>query len=108
MASVAEATDRAYSFVVVTTKALPDVLPTSKLVEPLLSSAYTHPQPTYVILQNGLGVEKDLHEALLTRDPTLKPRIITAAVWIMANLVDNAVKHNLNVSTVCLCGLPGS
>ncbi|KAG9015480.1 hypothetical protein FRB94_000085 [Tulasnella sp. JGI-2019a] len=89
--SVAEAADRPYKYVVVTTKALPDVLPTSKLLEPLLAKTYTHAQPTYALLQNGLGVEKDLYAKLSDRKPSTIPRVITCAVYIVANTAGNTV-----------------
>ena len=59
--------DRSYSHVVVTTKAIPEITRTPDLLAPLLSPPYTskYSQPTYVLLQNGLGVERDLYEALI-------------------------------------------
>ncbi|KAG8890601.1 hypothetical protein FRB98_007155 [Tulasnella sp. 332] len=93
MASVAEAADRQYSYVMVTTKALPDVLSTPKLLEPFLLPSYRYPQPTYVLLQNGLGVETDLHAKLVDRIISPSPRIITAAVYCDANLVGRIMKH---------------
>ncbi|KAG9039620.1 hypothetical protein FRB95_009201 [Tulasnella sp. JGI-2019a] len=91
--SVAEAADRSYSFVLITTKALPDVLPTSKLLEPLLSPSYTYPQPAYALLQNGLGIEKDLYAGLTKRAPLAPPQIITCAVYCDANLIENDMRH---------------
>ncbi|KAG9039601.1 hypothetical protein FRB95_009181 [Tulasnella sp. JGI-2019a] len=93
VASVAEAADRLYKYVVVCTKALPDVLPTSKLLAPLLEPSYTHPQPTYVLVQNGLGVEKDLYARLLERDPSATPQIIACAVFIVAQMSGNTVTN---------------
>ncbi|KAI5826585.1 6-phosphogluconate dehydrogenase C-terminal domain-like protein [Schizophyllum commune Tattone D] len=94
--SVAAAADRPYSHVFVATKCVPDVIKTSKMLAPLLSSPYTErfPQPTYVLLQNGLNVEKDLYEALSALSlPT--PRIISTALYIMANMLSpNVVQHN--------------
>ena len=60
--SVAEAADIQYSYVVVATKAVPDLIQTYKILEPLLSQDYVvrFSQPTYVLLQNGLNVEVDL------------------------------------------------
>ncbi|KAF8168580.1 hypothetical protein BJ912DRAFT_1001516 [Pholiota molesta] len=70
--SVADAADRPYSYVVVTTKAVPEVVKTSKILGPLLANEYTakFAQPTYVLVQNGLNVEVDL-----------------TALWIGTNLV---------------------
>lgn len=97
IASVAEAADRQYAFVVIATKALPDVLLTSKLLESLLSPSYTFPQPTYVLLQNGLGVEADLYQSLTQRKPPPLPQIITTAVYCASNLVGNTMEHPANI-----------
>lgn len=87
--SVSEATDRTYKYVLITTKALPDISPTPQILAPLLTTEYAtqHGAPTFVILQNGLGVEKDLYAAVQSAWPTSKPQILSAAVYIQANLV---------------------
>ncbi|TRM67984.1 ketopantoate reductase PanE/ApbA-domain-containing protein [Schizophyllum amplum] len=93
--SVAAAADRPYSHVFVATKCTPDVVKTSKILAPLISAPYAvrFPQPTYVLLQNGLNVEKDLYEALSAFAPSA--RIISTALYIMANLLGpNSVQHN--------------
>lgn len=55
-------------------------------LSPLLDK-YSHPQPTYVLAQNGLGVEKELYAALGARN---KPSvIISCAVYVMANVLEN-------------------
>jgi 2-dehydropantoate 2-reductase len=100
VSSVAEAADRPYSYVVLTTKAIPEVIKTSRVLEPLLSSPYSerHPQPTYVLLQNGLGVERDLYHSVKALDQG-EPKIISTVVWIATNLVEkNVVDHNHFVS----------
>ncbi|KAG8711626.1 hypothetical protein FRC11_002297 [Ceratobasidium sp. 423] len=86
--SVAEAADRAYKYVLITTKALPDIAPTPQILAPLLSEEYSkrYPSPTFVLLQNGLGVEKDLYAAIESSWKA-KPRVLSAAVYIQANLV---------------------
>ncbi|KAJ8596026.1 6-phosphogluconate dehydrogenase C-terminal domain-like protein [Rhizopogon salebrosus TDB-379] len=94
--SVAEAADRPYSYVVLTTKAIPEVMKTPRILEPLLSRPYIekHPQPTYVLLQNGLGVERDLYHSVKALDQG-EPNIISTVVWIGTNLVEkNVVSHN--------------
>ncbi|KIK46049.1 hypothetical protein CY34DRAFT_800925 [Suillus luteus UH-Slu-Lm8-n1] len=96
VSSVAEAADRPYSYVVLTTKAIPEVIKTPRVLEPLLSSPYSerHPQPTYVLLQNGLGVERDLYHSVKALNQG-EPKIISTVVWIATNLVDkNVVDHN--------------
>ncbi|KAH6910591.1 ketopantoate reductase PanE/ApbA-domain-containing protein [Coprinopsis sp. MPI-PUGE-AT-0042] len=78
-------------YVVVATKAIPELTTTPQLLEPLLSRPYVdqYSQPVYVLLQNGLGVEKDLYEAIRAFDQT--PKIASAAVWIGTNLVSAGV-----------------
>ncbi|KAH0831189.1 hypothetical protein J3R83DRAFT_13767 [Lanmaoa asiatica] len=94
--SVTEAADRQYSHVVLTTKAIPEVVKTPSVLDALLSPPYTdkHTQPTYVLLQNGLGVERDLYDCIksLSRGD---PKIISTVVWIATNLAGkNQVSHN--------------
>ena len=90
--SVADAADRAYSYVIVTTKAVPDVIRTSDILNPLLSAPYCdkYAQPTYVLIQNGLNVELDLYQALKSLAKG-EPRIINTAVYISANLLDDNI-----------------
>lgn len=91
--SVADASDCAYSYVVVTTKAIPEVICTSELLKTLLSSPYCdkYAQPIYILLQNGLNVEVELYRAIETLAKG-KPRIISAAVNIWSN-DDGTVEH---------------
>ncbi|KII92998.1 hypothetical protein PLICRDRAFT_35165 [Plicaturopsis crispa FD-325 SS-3] len=95
--SVAEAADREYAFVVVTTKAIPEVSTTAALLSPFLAPPYTktYKQPTYVLFQNGLNVEKDLQAALEGLDQDELPRIISASLFIHTNvLAGNVVDHS--------------
>ncbi|KAG8692683.1 hypothetical protein FRC08_009604 [Ceratobasidium sp. 394] len=87
--SVQEAADRQYKYVLITTKALPDINPTPQILAPLLVPGYASkfPPPTFVILQNGLGVEKDLYAAAQSAWSASEPCILSAAVYIQANLV---------------------
>ncbi|THH12646.1 hypothetical protein EW146_g7503 [Bondarzewia mesenterica] len=77
--SVAEACDRPYAYVLLTTKAIPEVIRTATLLSPLLSPSYVkaYPQPTYVLMQNGLNVEKDLYKAIESLGQV--PKIISTA-----------------------------
>jgi len=98
--SVAEAADQKYSYVVVTTKAVPDVIKTPQILAPLLSKEYINrfPQPTYVLIQNGLNVEVDLYNSIKALDHG-EPSIVSTALWIGANLLSpNLVEHNDFVS----------
>ncbi|KAI0922950.1 hypothetical protein AcV5_009808, partial [Taiwanofungus camphoratus] len=95
--SVSQALDRSYSYVVVTTKAIPELVRTPKLLAPLLSPPYLndHSQPTYVLMQNGLNVEVDLYQTLKNLDGTRDPSIISTAVWIGTGMLDGTtVEHN--------------
>ncbi|KAG9128436.1 hypothetical protein FRC07_012544 [Ceratobasidium sp. 392] len=87
--SIQEAADRQYNYVLITTKALPDINPTPQILAPLLATDYAskYPPPTFVVLQNGLGVEKDLYSEVRSAWSTSEPRILSAAVYIQANLV---------------------
>jgi hypothetical protein len=69
---------------------------TPTLLAPLLTGPYAEkfPQPTYVLVQNGLNVERDLYDAIekLQKGP---PSIISAALWIATNLQEgNLAVHN--------------
>jgi len=93
--SVAQACDREYSHVVVTTKAIPELTSTSTLLSSLLSPPYSdrYPQPTYVLLQNGLNVEVDLYNAIKKLGKG-EPKIISTAVYIATNITgENVVLH---------------
>lgn len=102
--SVEEAADRQYSYVLVTTKAIPELLKTSQILQPLFSPAYVErfPQPTYVMMQNGLNVEVDLYTALKAGG-VKNPKILGTALWIGTNLLaPNVVQHNDFVSKAIL------
>ena len=93
---------------------MPEVLPNSKLIAPLLSDAYINAhysqpayaeaQPIYVLLQNGWNFERELYERLgaLGRG---EPRIVSAALYIWTNMQGaNVVRHSALVSLLFLCG----
>jgi len=93
--SIPQALDRSYDYVIVSTKAIPEITRTPTLLSPLLTLPYagTHLQPTYVLLQNGLNVEKDLYIAL--KEIEEEPKIISTAVRIGTNMTNaNIVEHN--------------
>ncbi|KAG6856711.1 hypothetical protein H0H87_001500 [Tephrocybe sp. NHM501043] len=95
--SVEEAVDRPYSYVFVATKAVPERARIPSILQPLISApyAYTHPQPTYVLLQNGLSVEVDLYHAI--KQLGKEPSIISTALWINANMLEaNIVEHGIS------------
>ncbi|GMK58566.1 hypothetical protein CspeluHIS016_0600080 [Cutaneotrichosporon spelunceum] len=70
--SQADALDRDYALCIVCTKSLPDVLPTTDLLWDALHSGKIG---AYVLIQNGLDVEKEL--AAVTRVP-----IVSCVAWI--------------------------
>ncbi|GAA5947009.1 hypothetical protein JCM3765_002115 [Sporobolomyces pararoseus] len=81
----AEANDRAYKYIIVTTKALPDLLPTASILAPFLESNLNQSVdledgPTVVLIQNGIGIEHGLQVAY----PQVP--IISVVAWIGANL----------------------
>ncbi|GAA5922441.1 uncharacterized protein JCM15063_003303 [Sporobolomyces koalae] len=81
----AEANDRAYKYIIVTTKALPDILPTASILAPFLESNLNQSVdledgPTVVLIQNGIGIEHGLQTAY----PQVP--IISVVAWIGANL----------------------
>lgn len=99
--TVASAADQAYDYVVVTTKAVPELRLTPEILSPLLSPEYTNKfaQPTYLLLQNGLNAEKDLYTAIRKLNQG-KPSIVGAALYVGTNLAapnvvvtNNLVNH---------------
>jgi len=82
--STAEAADREYDFVICAAKYLPDVIPTPKLLGPLLSCS-----STFLLIQNGIGINEDLQKA------TPNATILSTCAWVDASVVDcgQAVKH---------------
>lgn len=96
--SVSQALDRPYDYILLTTKFVPETLRTPTLLAPLLAPAYfaAHPQPTYIFLQNGLHVEREMYEAIVERGK--EPRIVSTALWIGTNMFnDNVVEHSHHV-----------
>ena len=99
--SVDEAADRAYDYVLLTTKAIPDIIKTSQILLPLLSSPYTDTfhQPAYLVLQNGLNVEADLYNAVKSLGKG-EPKVIGSSLYIATNLVaPDVVEHSGLVSS---------
>lgn len=103
--SLEQALDRPYAYVVLATKAVPEVISTPAIVAPLLHPAYAelHPQPAYVFMQNGIGVEDDLYTTLIRKFPSQEPRLIGVALWIGIQMVDgNAIEYRNFVGLSCL------
>jgi len=92
--SVLDASDRPYSHVIVTTKSLPEMTPASLLLAPLLKPQGT--PSVFVMLQNGLNVEKDIYSAVKQLGKG-EPKIISTALWIGTNVLPgNIVDHSHN------------
>ncbi|GAW09575.1 6-phosphogluconate dehydrogenase C-terminal domain-like protein [Lentinula edodes] len=94
--SVGSAADTPYDYVILTTKALPDIIKTPTILAPLLTAPYIekYPQPAYVILQNGLNVEVDLYHAIKALAQG-EPKIIGTSLYIGTNLLaPDVVEHN--------------
>ncbi|KAK7053047.1 hypothetical protein VNI00_004368 [Paramarasmius palmivorus] len=111
LSSISQAADQGYDYVFVSTKVVPEVLTTEKMLEPILSKSYVekYGQPIYVLLQNGIGVEKGLAKAATEVEREIskdyhenKPRIVSACVYCMGNLiqpdmVEYAEGHRLTI-----------
>ncbi|KAF5376597.1 hypothetical protein D9757_009592 [Collybiopsis confluens] len=95
VSSVADAADRQYSHVMLATKCIPEVIKTPEILKPLLSPPYSNrfQQPTYVLLQNGLNIERDLYHAIKSLGQS-EPRIVNTGIYLLANQVaPNVVTH---------------
>ncbi|KIJ37084.1 hypothetical protein M422DRAFT_69495 [Sphaerobolus stellatus SS14] len=93
--TVKDAADTSYSYVLLTTKSLPDIVPTAAILEPLLSRDYVAkgPLPVFVFVQNGLEVERDVYDAIKGLNVG-EPKIISTALWIGTNLLPgNVISH---------------
>jgi len=85
-----------FSYVLITTKYLPDITTTTQTLQPLLSDSYVHPVlPTVVLMQNGLGIEEDIYATLKSHPKTVStPVVISCAVYITASVLDDgSVSH---------------
>ncbi|KAF9260692.1 6-phosphogluconate dehydrogenase C-terminal domain-like protein [Marasmius fiardii PR-910] len=101
LSNISDAADRKYDYVFVATKVVPEVMATEKILSPLLCRSYTeqYGQPIYVLLQNGVGVERGLYGAIKAVESELgvdKPeettlnipaKIVSTCVYSMGNLV---------------------
>ena len=98
--SVADAADQTYDYVFVATKVVPEVITTEEMLAPLLAHSYVEEwgQPIYVLLQNGMGVERGLYGAIRHVEEELSSsgssnsitrpvQIVSACVYCMSNLI---------------------
>ncbi|CAH7677678.1 ketopantoate reductase PanE/ApbA C terminal-domain-containing protein [Phakopsora pachyrhizi] len=100
-ASIEEAADQRYRFIICSFKCLPDVNPTSSILAPLMvpysqnsnDTNYEIYSPTVVLLQNGIGIEQPIAEAF----PSIN--IISCVVWIGANLINPSTSDQSSSSS---------
>lgn len=82
-----------FDYVFVCTKVVPGISSTPAILR-LVIQQLPRSSPTFVLLQNGLGVEKELQEAIESQvesnaTPSARPLIISCALYIMANVLEN-------------------
>ncbi|KAI0712431.1 ketopantoate reductase PanE/ApbA C terminal-domain-containing protein [Earliella scabrosa] len=95
--TVEEAADRLYAYVICAYKCIPEITTTPALLSPILSKlrsgdgTSSEGRPTtFVLLQNGIGIEDDLLEALSKISaPTV---VISGCCWVDTTAVDGGRK----------------
>lgn len=89
--------------VLYTAKLTPDVSPTEDIIRPYLSTSTpqdpTSKKPVIVLIQNGVGIEDSVYEALVVKDK-LASGVISCVAWIGTNLIQGGtvVEHGALVS----------
>ena len=103
--TVEEAADRTYAYIICALKCVPEISTTPAVLAPLISKlAATAPSPaadlpssstststtTFVLLQNGIGIEDDLLDVLgVISAPTA---VISGCCWVDTTAVDGGRK----------------
>ncbi|KAI0631945.1 ketopantoate reductase PanE/ApbA C terminal-domain-containing protein [Trametes polyzona] len=89
--TVEEAADRHYSYVICSFKCIPEIITTPALLGPLLSQLKPGgPTTTFVLLQNGIGIEDDLVAALAQIDsPTA---VVSGCCWVDTTAIEGGTK----------------
>lgn len=83
--SMKEASEQSYDYVVVTTKALPDILDDSELIQDIVTPEKT----SIVLIQNGVGVEEP-HRRRFPKNPILSAvTVVSAAQVAHGKIVQN-------------------
>ncbi|KAI0667728.1 ketopantoate reductase PanE/ApbA C terminal-domain-containing protein [Trametes maxima] len=90
--TVEDAADRHYSYIICAFKCIPEIVTTPTLLFPLLNklpegSSPSNDPTTFVLLQNGIGIEDDLQAALAKIDAP--STIISGCCWVDTTLVDD-------------------
>ncbi|KAK9900167.1 2-dehydropantoate 2-reductase [Cystobasidium minutum MCA 4210] len=75
--NTSEASERQWDYVVVTTKALPDVLDDSELIQDVVTPGKT----SIVLIQNGVGVEEP-HRQRFSKNPILSAVTVVSAAQV--------------------------
>ncbi|KAI9068717.1 2-dehydropantoate 2-reductase [Trametes sanguinea] len=91
--TVEEAADRHYAYVICAFKCLPEIVTTPALLAPIISRLTTSPSKeptTFVLLQNGIGIEDDLLEELSKIDASSV--VISGCCWVDTTAVDGGRK----------------
>jgi 2-dehydropantoate 2-reductase len=84
--TVEEAANQQYTYIICAVKCLPDVRPTSEILGPLLDTLSSSPEAAIVLLQNGIGIEDDIFEALKHRG--LNNPVISGCPWVYVTTMD--------------------
>ena len=106
MRTVEEAADRTYAYILCAFKSAPEITTTPALLAPLISKlAGASPDPsininapatstsTFVLLQNGIGIEDDLLEALSAiRAPGVQAAVVSGYCWVDTTAIDGGRK----------------
>lgn len=91
--TVEEAADRSYAYIICAFKCIPDITTTPALLAPILSRLAADPSTSttsFVLLQNGIGIEDDLLEAVSKISaPTV---VISGCCWVDTTAVDGGKK----------------
>lgn len=84
--TVEEAADRTYDYIICAFKCLPDVITTPTLLAPLIQGLSKDDSTSFVLLQNGIGIDDDLQEAL--EDLYAKTAVISGCAWVDVTALD--------------------
>ncbi len=89
----AEARDRAYDYVLCTSKCTPDYVPLSEIIRPCLAPPLSDDSqgkkkaPLLILIQNGVGIESEPYSVLYEK-LRLVSGIVSCVAWVGCNVVD--------------------
>ncbi|CAD6897689.1 unnamed protein product [Tilletia controversa] len=97
-----QAREHYFDYVICTFKCVPDLEPTSEVIQPYLRNPADFPNdsvpeaglPCIVLMQNGIGNEQEPYDVLV-REQGLAGSVISAVSWVTSNLLDGGkrVEH---------------